>query len=199
MQSFARWTRRLAAVNVALLLGAAAAAHAQQGALEVGDPAPAFTGLADNGKPWRSADLMGKKILVVYFYPAAMTGGCTTQACMFRDSRSRLQELGAEVVGVSGDRVDGLKAFKGANKLNFPLLSDTAGVIARAFGVPLKDGGTIKRVVDGKEVTLTRDVTASRWTFIIDRSGRIAFRETEVDPAGDSEAVIAAIQRMAGR
>lgn len=198
MGSIARWTRRLVTMNLGLVL-AGTAAHAQNVALKVGDAAPVFTGLADNGKPWRSADHVGKDILVVYFYPAAMTGGCTTQACMFRDSRSRLKEMGAEVIGVSGDRIDGLKAFKGANKLNFPLLSDTAGAIAQAFGVPVKEGGTIKRVVDGKEVILKRDVTAARWTFIIDRNGRIAFKETEVDPAGDSQAVIKTIQRMTGR
>src|SRR5690606_4616058 len=129
--------------------------------------------------------------LVVYFYPGAMTAGCTTQACLFRDNRSTLQELGAEVIGVSGDRIDGLRAFKGVNQLNFPLVSDTAGVIARAFGVPMRGGATMEREVDGQTVTITRDVTLARWTFIIDREGRIVFKETEVDPAGDSARVIA--------
>lgn len=198
MASLARWTGLVLGAPLALALAAAPSA-AQDVSLDVGDAAPAFEAVADDGKPWKSADLVGEKILVVYFYPAAMTGGCTTQACMFRDARSRLQELGAEVVGVSGDRIDNLKAFKGVNRLNFPLLSDTEGRIARAFGVPVGDGGSITRVVDGKEVTLTRDVTAARWTFIIDRSGKIAFKETQVDPVGDSEAVIAAIRRMAGR
>ncbi len=198
MGTFARWTGLLLGAGLALLLPAERAA-AQDAALDVGDRAPAFDALADNGKPWKSADLVGKKILVVYFYPAAMTGGCTAQACVFRDARSHLQEMGAEVVGVSGDRIENLKAFKGVNRLNFPLLSDTEGEIARAFGVPLGEGGSIQRVVDGKEVTLTRDVTAARWTFIIDRSGRIAFKETQVDPVGDGEAVIAAIRRMKGR
>jgi peroxiredoxin Q/BCP len=133
---------------------------------------------------------------VVYFYPAAMTSGCTKQACAFRDDRSRLQELGAEVVGVSGDRGLNLIAFREQNRLNFPLLSDTTGAIAGAFGVPVSEGGTITRTVDGREVQLTRDVTTARWTFIIDRKGRIAFRETEVNPEGDSKAVLAAIQRM---
>lgn len=118
---------------------------------------------------------------------------------MFRDDHSRLSSLGAEVVGVSGDRIANLRAFKGAHKLNFPLLSDTAGVIARAFGVPTRQGGTLKTTVDGKEVELTRDLTAARWTFVIDRTGKIVFKETEVNPEGDSKAVIAAIEKMTMR
>jgi len=176
-----------------------ACAGAQEVVLNVGDRAPVFQGLADSGEIWRSSEHVGRGILVVYFYPAAMTDGCTAQACSFRDNRSRLQELGAEVVGVSGDRLDGLRAFKGSNRLNFPLLSDTAGAIARAFGVPLRDGGRITRVVDGQEVELRREVTAARWTFIIDRDGRIAYKDTQVNPSGDGEAVIAALRRMQRR
>lgn len=179
-----------------LILSSAVSAAAQQIALKPGDNAPSFHGLTDKQTVWKSGDHVGKQILVVYFYPAAMSEGCTKQACMFRDDHSRLNSLGAEVVGVSGDRVANLKAFKGAHKLNFPLLSDTAGVIARAFGVPTRQGGTLTRTVNGKEVKLTRDLTAARWTFVIDRKGKIVFKETEVDPEGDSKAVIAAIQRM---
>ena len=172
-------------------------AGAQETALNVGARAPIFEARADDGELWRSRENVGKSILVVYFYPAAMSSGCTTQACLFRDNRSTLDELGAEVVGVSGDRVEALQAFKGVNRLNFPLLSDTTGAIAQAFGVPVREGGTFMREVDGEEVAITRDVTMSRWTFIIDRDGRIVFRETEVDPAGDSDAVIAHIRKMA--
>lgn len=185
-----------AAVAAALVLLPPGPIAAQEAALAVGDPAPVFHALDAYGKPWHSADVVGEKILVVYFYPAAMTEGCTKQACAFRDDQSTLHELGAEVVGVSGDRGLTLIAFREQNRLNFPLLSDTTGAIARAFGVPLRQGGTITRVVDGREVQLTRDVTASRWTFIIDRQGRIAFKETEVNPEGDSKAVIAAIRKM---
>ncbi|HJS48088.1 MAG TPA: peroxiredoxin [Gemmatimonadales bacterium] len=197
----------LCPLRPALLLAALAlpgAAAAQQGAdpapatLAVGDAAPAIDALDAYGKPWRSADIVGDRILVVYFYPAAMTEGCTKQACAFRDDHSTLQELGAEVVGVSGDRGLNLIAFRESNRLNFPLLPDTAGSIAKAFGVPLRQGGTITRTVDGRELQLTRDVTAARWTFIIDRQGRIAFKETEVNPEGDSKAVIAAIRKMQG-
>jgi peroxiredoxin Q/BCP len=192
-----------AVIVAALATGSAAAvAGAQQAPLrdlKVGDVAPEFEGLADNGQRWNSRDGRNGGLLVVYFYPAAMTAGCTTQACMFRDNRSRLLDLGAEVVGVSGDRIPNLKAFKGTNRLNFPLLSDTAGVIAQAFGVPTREGGTIKREVEGKEQEFTRDLSAARWTFVIGRDGRIVFKETQVDPQGDSAAVIAAIQRLTAR
>ena len=180
----------------ALLSLLATAPRAQDVVLAVGSRAPAFQGTASDGQPWRSRDHVGRQFVVVYFYPAAMTGGCTAQACAFRDNRSRLQALGAEVVGVSGDRAANLRTFARANRLNFPLVADTRGRIARAFGVPVGDGGRITRTVDGREVELTRDVTAARWTFIIGRDGRIAYKDTDVDPAGDGEAVVAALRRL---
>lgn len=183
-----------AALALTFSVGAAADARAQDATINVGDRAPIFEGRADDESLWRSREHVGRDILVVYFYPAAMTAGCTTQACLFRDNRSVLQELGAEVIGVSGDRIDALKTFKGVNRLNFPLLSDTDGKIAEAFGVPTRQGGSIEREVDGNAVTLTRDLTMSRWTFVIDREGRISYKDTEVDPAGDSERVIAHIR-----
>ena len=181
---------------LASLLGVAPVT-AQEVVLEVGDRAPVFQAPADDGSMWRSADHVGSEIVVVYFYPAAMTGGCTAQACAFRDNRTQLEELGATVVGVSGDRVENLRLFKGQYRLNFPLLSDPNGVVMRAFGVPTRAGATITREVDGQQVELTRDVTAARWTFIIGRDGRILHKETEVDPEGDSSAVIEAIRRGA--
>lgn len=172
-------------------------AAAQDMNLEIGDPAPEFEAISADGDVWQSNDYTGEKILVVYFYPAAMTGGCTAQACSFRDDRTTLNEMGAEVVGISGDTVSNLQVFKKANKLNFPLLSDADGSIARSFGVPVGDGGSITREVDGEEVELAREVTTSRWTFIIDRDGKIVYKDTEVDAAGDSRAVISAIKQLA--
>jgi len=185
-----------ASFSLALFSGAASAQQADEPGLDVGELAPEFEAVADNGEVWRSSEARDGKLLVVYFYPAAMTGGCITQACLFRDNRSKLLDMGAEVVGVSGDRVANLRAFKGANRLNFPLLSDTTGAIAAAFGVPVGDGGTITRNVDGEEITLTRDVTTSRWTFIIGKDGRIVYKGIDVDPEGDTAAVIAAIERL---
>ncbi|MEX2585237.1 MAG: peroxiredoxin [Balneolaceae bacterium] len=171
-------------------------ADAQDVNLEPGDPAPEFEAMSDNGELWQSSDHVGESLLVVYFYPAAMTGGCTSQACSFRDNRTKLTELGAEVVGISGDEVKSLQLFKRMNNLNFPLLSDPNGEIAKSFGVRLRDGGTITRVVDGEEVELTRQVTTARWTFIIDRTGTIVYKDTEVNASGDGEAVLSAIEQL---
>jgi thioredoxin-dependent peroxiredoxin len=165
--------------------------------LQVGDPAPVIEAMTDEGELWRSADHEGG-ILVVFFFPAAMTGGCTAQACSFRDNRSQLVDMGAEVVGISGDPLQNLQIFRRTNNLNFPLLSDADGSIARAFGVPVRDGGTITREVDGEQVELTRNITTARWTFIIDEEGRIAYIDTEVQAAVDSEAVLAALRNMTG-
>lgn len=193
--------RALSMVGLVLALFAApGAVQAQEStALAVGDRAPAFEARDDKGKVWRSKENVGKRLLVVYFYPGALTGGCTKQACAFRDNRSQLSKLGANVIGVSGDKVETLKIFKGQNRLNFPLLSDADGRIAKAFGVPVRAGGTVKSTVDGKEVTLARDLTTARWTFVIDQKGNVVYRDTQVDPVGDSERVIAAIRRIQGQ
>lgn len=164
--------------------------------LNIGDPAPEFTAITDEGETWRSVDHTGDNILVVFFYPAAMTGGCTAQACNFRDNRTRLTEMGAEVVGISGDPVDNLKLFRRLNNLNFSLLSDTDGSIAGKFGVPVREGNTFTREIDGEVHVLSREISTARWTFIIDTEGRIAYVDSDVDAATDSEAVIAAIMEM---
>ena len=167
--------------------------------LKVGDKAPEFQVSDDSGKVWKSADHYGKKIVVVYFYPAAMTGGCTKQGCAFRDDMSKLTEKGIEVVGVSGDEVAGLKLFKKDSSLNFALLADTDGAVAKKFGVPLKDGGEIKRTVDGQEHVLKRGVTAARWTFVVDRQGKIALRNTKVSAAEDSKAILKFVDGLGGK
>ncbi|MBI1314621.1 redoxin domain-containing protein [bacterium] len=158
--------------------------------LKVGDKAPVFKSVGDDGKPWNSADHVGKKIVVVYFYPADMTGGCTKQACGFRDDMTKLKDEGVEIVGVSGDSVENHVIFKKEYDLNFTLLADEKGSVAKAFGVPTGPGGSIQRTVDGKDVTMTRGVTTKRWTFVIDQHGKIASKNTEVKAAEDSKAII---------
>ncbi|HPE76626.1 MAG TPA: peroxiredoxin, partial [Draconibacterium sp.] len=104
--------------------------------ISVGDKAPVFNATADDGSTWNLNDYKGKKYIVVYFYPAAMTGGCTKQACAYRDAQPAIESANAVVVGISGDNVEGLKIFKQAENLNFALLSDESGEIAGKFGVP---------------------------------------------------------------
>ena len=165
---------------------------------EPGDVAPTFRTLDDTGKEWKSKDFLGKSNLIVYFYPAAMTGGCTKQACAFRDDKEKWTALDAVVVGVSGDNPEGLTHFKKAYGLNFSLLSDEDGEIAKKFGVPTRPGGSLERTVDGKAVTLVRGVTANRWTFVISKDGKIVHKNTKVNAVKDSEEVRAILKKLQG-
>ena len=134
---------------------------------------------------------------MVYFYPAAMTGGCTKQACSYRDHRDDLLAAGVEVVGVTGDRVESLSLFKQAENLNFTLLSDDKGDIARAFGVPVGDGGTIKRTIGGAEHELVRDITTRRWTFIVGKNSKIIYINDSVNAENDTQEVLNFIKNQA--
>ena len=107
---------------------------------------------------------------------------------------AKLKDQGVEVVGVSGDSAKNHQIFKKVHNLNFTLLADEKGDVAKAFGVPLKEGATIEQTVDGEKVKLTRGVTAARWTFVIDKEGKIKLKNTEVKPPGDdSKSVLKAL------
>ena len=165
--------------------------------LKVGDKAPTFNVDDDGGKEWKSSDHVGQKILVVYFYPADMTGGCTKQACAFRDDLSKLGDEGVEVVGVSGDSAKNHQLFKKAHNLNFALLADTEGKVAEAFGVPItREEKSVKATIDGKEEVLNRSVTAKRWTFVVGLDGKIASKNTAVVAADDSKAILETIAKL---
>jgi len=164
--------------------------------VKVGEAVPVFSALDDQGKKWNSKEHIGKKILVVYFYPADMTGGCTKQACAFRDDLPKLKGANVEVVGVSGDTVKNHQLFKKAHNLNFTLLADTKGEVSKTFGVPTRKGGSIQRTIDNEEFTLTRNLTASRWTFIIDLNGKLVHKNTTVKAAQDSKAVMKIVKKL---
>jgi thioredoxin-dependent peroxiredoxin len=166
---------------------------AQTGELKVGDKAPAFKATDDQGNPWNSSEHVGKKIVIVYFYPADFTGGCTQQACAFRDDSKPLADKGVEVVGVSGDSVKTHAAFKKEHMLNFTLLSDGQGDIAAKFGVPFsKKQGTF----NFKGETIVREGTANRWTVVIDTNGMVAARYLVKDAAGDSKKVLEIVDKL---
>lgn len=165
--------------------------------VNVGDAAPEFEAQDENDKVWKSADHVGKKIVVVYFYPADMTGGCTKQACAFRDDLSKLKDAEVEVVGVSGDSVRNHQLFRKAHDLNFTLLADVDGKVADAFGVPVtREEKSVKATIDGKEEILVRNVTAKRWTFVIGKDGKIVFRNTMVTAADDSKAILSVVETL---
>lgn len=181
----------------ALVLGGRATGDDPNAGLKVGDAAPAFEAVDDLGQPWKSADHVGKKYVVVYFFPGDFTPGCTRQAQNFRDAMNKLNDAGVEVVGVSGDSVSTHELFKKAQKLNFTLLSDDAGKLAGTFGVPVGKGAKVKtKDADGQPLTIERAVTASRWTFVLGRDGKIVYKNTQVDPVKDSKEVADLIERL---
>ena len=163
------------------------------GPLEKGDRVPDFAAIDENGESWKLSDQRAD-YLVIYFYPAAFTGGCTKQACSYRDHETAFKLLNAKVVGVSGDEHENLKAFGEFHNLNFTLLSDADGKIAELFGVPTSDGATIEKEIDGKTLQLSRGVTTSRWTYVVDGNGRLVYKDDEVQAATDPETVLKAIR-----
>jgi peroxiredoxin Q/BCP len=129
--------------------------------LQTGDKAPDFTLPTDSGDTLSLADLRGRKV-VLYAYPAAMTPGCTTQACDFRDSIASLKGHGYEVVGISPDPPAQLAKFRERDALTFPLVSDTDRAVLTAYGA------FGEKQLYGKTV-----VGVIRSTFVIDEQGRI--------------------------
>ena len=103
--------------------------------IQIGDKVPVFTAQKQDGGTFDLNDYLGKP-LVIYFYPKDFTPGCTTQACSFRDFYQDFQDLGAEVIGISGDTAASHEAFQSKYKLPFILLSDSDRKIRKAFGVP---------------------------------------------------------------
>lgn len=157
--------------------------------LQVGDKAPAFELRTDQDKTWASADHYGKKWVVVYFYPGDFTPGCTAQAKAFKDQMNKLIDLGVEVVGVSGDSVKSHVMFKKAQMLNFTLLADEEGAAVKKFGVPFGPAGIAKTKIDGELVEIKRAGTAARWTFVVGKDGKIAHKNTKVDPVVDAKKI----------
>ena len=129
--------------------------------LEPGDPAPDFTLRTDTGEQLHLADLRGRRV-VLYAYPAAMTPGCTTQACDFRDSLSSLNAAGVDVVGISPDSPERLAQFRAKEGLTFPLVSDPDRSVLTAYGAYGEKQNYGKTVVG-----------VIRSTFVIDSEGRI--------------------------
>lgn len=140
--------------------------------LESGQTAPAFTLNDQNDKPVSLHDFVGHKT-IVYFYPAASTPGCTTQACDFRDNINSLKSAGYQVLGVSKDETEALRSFHSEQGLNFPLLSDPDLAIHNAYGA------YGEKSLYGKTVTGTL-----RSTFVINEAGAIVLPLYNVKATG---------------
>jgi peroxiredoxin Q/BCP len=178
-------------------LTAAAQPDAKKIKLEIGDSAPAFESKDAAGLSWKSVDHVGKKVIVVYFYPGDFTPGCTAQAKKFQEHMNKLYDQGAEVVGISGDSAETHARFKDAYKLTYTLVADEKGNIAQSFGVPVGPGANVKAILaDKTKLEFKRQVTAARWTFIIGLDGKIAYKNTKVDPVKDSQQVESFLKNM---
>ncbi len=103
--------------------------------LNVGDRVPIFSATSDSGVEFISSDIIGKKPVVIYFYPKNFTPGCIKEACSFRDNYEDFKSLGAEVIGISSDRVRSHVRFKERYQLPFIFLSDKDNVLQKLFGV----------------------------------------------------------------
>jgi peroxiredoxin Q/BCP len=104
-------------------------------AVQLGDKIPHFTAKDSNGQDFDSAAIVGKKPVVIYFYPKDNTPGCTAQACSFRDQYEDFKDIGAEVIGISSDSVSSHEKFAKRYKLPFLLLSDNNKKLRSLFGV----------------------------------------------------------------
>ena len=140
--------------------------------LESGTPAPDFALLDQDGATVRLSDLHGQKT-VLYFYPAAMTPGCTTQACDFRDSISSLQGAGYRVIGVSRDEPAKLAEFRERDGLTFTLLSDPDHAVHDAYGA-WGEKMNYGKVVEG----------VLRSTFVLDENGVVSLAQYNVKATG---------------
>lgn len=149
--------------------------------LKPGDSAPAFEGVTTDGKRVSLSDYRGRK-LVLYFYPKDDTPGCTKQACSLRDGLARIAAKGAAVLGVSTQDEASHQAFTRKFALNFPLLADTDGRVARAYGT-LGGRGLLSRLKSAAGWT-------DRVTFIVDEHGRIARVIDRPDVAHHAEEVL---------
>lgn len=154
-------------------------------ATRIGNKAPAFTLKDQDGNKVCLKDFQGRKNVVLYFYPKAMTPGCTVQACGLRDSNKQLAKLDAVALGVSPDPVERLKKFADKQQLNFTLLSDEDHAIAEKYGV-----WGLKKFM-GKEF-----MGIIRTTFIIDKEGRLQQVMDKVKTKSHHDDVLAILKAL---
>ncbi len=124
--------------------------------IKVGEKAPDFSLPSQSGETVKLSDFLGKKVVVLYFYPKDDTPGCTKESCAFRDSYEVFQENGAEVIGISSDSTNSHQQFANKYNLPFTLLSDTKNEVRNLFGVPP-----------------TLFILPGRVTYVIDKEGTV--------------------------
>jgi peroxiredoxin Q/BCP len=151
--------------------------------LSVGQLAPLFSGRDQDGHTWKLADHLGKSVVFLYFYPKDNTAGCTAEACSLRDNLVELKQLGVDVVGVSFDGKDSHKAFAFRYNLSFPLLADTDGQIADAYGARMSEDNKMDR----------------RMSFLIGLQGQIIHMTDSPDPAVHLKEMMAAVAKLTAK
>jgi thioredoxin-dependent peroxiredoxin len=150
--------------------------------MHVGDLAPDFTLLDQNGTSRTLSTVLADGPVALFFYPAAMTSGCTKESCQFRDLASEFKALGAQRIGISMDSVEKQSEFTQKNQLDYPLLADVGGVVARQFGV--------KRSLDFLKV--------KRSTFVIGRDRKIVeIINSEINMNVHAERALDALKALA--
>src|SRR6185436_12598708 len=149
--------------------------------LKVGDPAPPFELQGSDGKTYKLSDFKGKQTVVVAWFPKAFTGGCTAECKSFRESGKDIRKFDVAYFTASVDPVEGEKgnkAFAESLNVDFPILSDPTKDTAKAYGVLSERG------------------FANRWTFYVDKNGRIAYIDKAVKPATSAEDMIAKLGEL---
>ena len=170
--------RALATVSLVAALAAAAAAQAPAVMLKAGDPAPDFTLQASDGKTYSLSDYAGKKAVVIAWFPKAFTQGCTIECKSLAANGERLRKFDVAYFMASVDPLEENAKFAQSLKADFPLLSDTDKSVAARYGV------------------LTERGMANRWTFYIDKNGRIAHIDRAVKVETSAEDMIARLTQL---
>jgi thioredoxin-dependent peroxiredoxin len=171
---------RFSFIVAAAILGTGLAAQAAE--LKVGDPAPEFSLGASDGKTYRLSDFKGKKAVVVAWFPRAFTQGCTIECRSLATNGGKIRGYDVMYFMASVDPVDGEKgnkAFAESEKADFPILGDPTQETAKAYGVLNADKGY-----------------ALRWTFYIDKDGKVAAIDKEIKPATSAEDMLARLDQL---
>jgi peroxiredoxin Q/BCP len=172
--------RRHQAVALVALLGAGAAAQAAE--LKVGDAAPDFSLPASDGKTYKLSEFKGKKAVVIAWFPKAFTQGCTIECKSLAANGAKIRQYDVAYFMASVDAVEGEKgnkAFAESEKADFPLLGDPTKETANAYGVVHPERGF-----------------AMRWTFYIDKDGKVAAIDKAVKPASSAEDIVAKLEEL---
>jgi peroxiredoxin Q/BCP len=169
---------------LAVLVAAVASAEpASSISLKVGDKAPLVIGHDQDGAKWKLAKDIGKNVIILYFYPKDDTKGCTAEACSLRDKMVDFKQEGVEVIGVSFDSSESHKKFIFKYNINFPLIADTDGKIAKAYGTQMTDGRKMDR----------------RISFLIGMDGRIVHITDSPSPETHVREMTEAIKKLEGK